>query len=81
MLKITLKRVGRKKLPVYHIVVKDKRKTRNRNFIAKLGLYMPLKSYISFDMAQTKYWLNRGAIPTPLITKILCKISFFDFNK
>jgi len=55
MLKITLKRVGRKKLPVYHIVVKDKRKTRNRNFIAKLGLYMPLKSYISFDMAQTKY--------------------------
>lgn len=81
MLKIALKRVGRNKLPIYQIVVKNKRKTRNRNFIMKLGVYMPLKNYISLNVEQTKYWLSKGAKPTPLLTKLLCDIAFFNLNK
>jgi ribosomal protein S16 len=55
MLKIAFRRIGRKKLPIYQVVVQDKKKTRRRNFIAKLGIYMPLKNYISIDTDQVTY--------------------------
>jgi ribosomal protein S16 len=55
MLKIAFRRIGRKKVPIYQIVVQDKKKTRQRNFIAKLGIYMPLKNYISLDVTQITY--------------------------
>lgn len=80
MLKIAFRRIGRKKLPIYQVVVQDKKKTRRRNFIAKLGIYMPLKNYISIDIDQVTYWLRQGAQPTKFLTKILTDVYYLSIK-
>ena len=55
MLKIVLRRVGRKKLPIYHIIIKNNRKNLKKTINNKLGVYFPLKNYISVDIEKIKY--------------------------
>jgi small subunit ribosomal protein S16 len=40
--KIRLARRGRKKMPIYDIVVADSRSPRDGKFIEKIGLYNPI---------------------------------------
>ncbi len=63
MLKIRLKRVGRKHDPSYRIIVTDSRKgPKSGNYIESVGTYDPRKN----DAAEVKserasYWLEQGA--------------------
>ena len=43
MVKIRLKRLGRKKLPFYRIIAIDSRKRQNGPALAQLGWYDPIK--------------------------------------
>src|SRR5690606_18285079 len=71
--KIRLARRGRKKHPVYDIVVADSRSPRDGRFIEKLGQYNPhtTPASISLKGDRALYWLQVGAQPTDTTRKIL----------
>lgn len=73
--KIRLKRMGKKKQPVYKIVVADARSPRDGKFIEAVGFYNPLTNphQIQLNEEKINLWLDRGAIPTLTVKSILSK--------
>lgn len=73
MVKIRLKRMGKKKAPFYRVVVADARSPRDGRFIEEIGTYDPTKnpSEIHIDEEKAKKWLSNGAQPTETVGKIL----------
>jgi len=64
MVKIRLKRLGRKKTPFYRIVVTDIRSRRNGAPLQELGYYNPLSKELKLDKAAATDWIAKGAAPT-----------------
>ncbi len=73
MVKIRLRRKGRIHKPFYDIVVVDSRKRRDGAFIERLGYYNPHThpSTIEVDPDKTIHWLDVGAQPTHIVSKLL----------
>lgn len=71
MVKIRLARHGRKKHPVYKMVVVDSRKPRESDYIEYIGTYDPILKTGNIDIEKAKKWLGRGAQPTERAVKIL----------
>ena len=73
MLRIRLRRVGKKKQPMYRIVVADSRAPRDGAFVESLGYYHPLDdpSTIVIDAERAHHWLERGAQPSDRVAKLL----------
>lgn len=71
--KIRLSRVGRKKKPIYRIVVADSRSPRDGKIIENIGRYNPLEepSLIEVDEEKARDWLAKGAQPTQTVSKLL----------
>lgn len=71
--KIRLQRRGRKKLPLYHIVIADSRSPRDGRFIENIGSYNPLTKPAQIDIDRDKAfeWLMKGAEPTDTVRAIL----------
>ena len=74
--RIRLRRIGRKKVPIYRIVVADKEKARDGRFIAVLGTYDPraeASKQCQVDVEQAKLWVSRGATPSDTVGALLKK--------
>jgi len=71
MLRIRLRRVGRKNEPHYQLVVAPHTNAVKSSVTAKLGWYDPKTKKISFDKEQLMKWLNEGAQPSNTVAKIL----------
>jgi len=73
MVKIRLKRMGKKKAPFYRIVVADANSPRDGRFIEEIGTYDPNQEPSAFkvDAEAAKKWLANGAQPTETVSKIL----------
>ena len=73
MLRIRLRRVGKKKQPNYRLVVADSRAPRDGAFIETIGTYNPLTepASITVDEARAREWLSKGAIPSERVVRIL----------
>ena len=71
--KIRLKRMGRRKAPVYAIVATDSRSPRDGRYIEDLGRYYPVKqpAEVSFDADRVNYWLDQGAQPSDTVRSLL----------
>ncbi|SOE24047.1 SSU ribosomal protein S16P [Spirosomataceae bacterium TFI 002] len=71
--KIRLSRKGRKKMPIYDIVVADVRAPRDGKFIEKIGQYNPNNTPASLNLRGDRalHWLMVGAQPTDTARKIL----------
>jgi len=71
--RIRLRRVGRKKLPLYRIVVADQQSPRDGRFIEILGQYNPRSepSVVIIDNDKAVKWLRQGAQPTERVQKLL----------
>ncbi|MCU0449940.1 MAG: 30S ribosomal protein S16 [Bernardetiaceae bacterium] len=71
--KIRLARRGRKKAPVYDIVVADSRAPRDGKFIEKIGLYNPLTNPATVELneASALKWVMEGAQPTDTTRTLL----------
>ena len=65
--------MGKKKAPVYRIVVADGRYPRDGRFIEEIGTYDPNQEPSTFtvDEEAAKKWLANGAQPTETVGKIL----------
>jgi len=75
LLRIRLRRVGKKKRPAYRIVVADSRSPRDGAFIETLGLYDPLTdpATVTIEEEKTLKWIEQGAQPSETVTKLLTK--------
>src|SRR6478672_1173906 len=73
MVKIRLRRVGRKNAPFYRILVADSQSPRDGKFIEIIGQYAPRKSEgsLNVDEARANYWLGVGAQPTDTVRSLL----------
>ncbi len=73
MVKMRLRRMGKKKAPMYRIVVADSRSPRDGRFIEEIGHYDPTQnpSAFSIDEEAAKKWLKNGAQPTEEVAKLL----------
>ena len=70
MLKLRLKRLGRKKSPFYRIVVTDVNNARSGKSLAELGTYDPLRGRAQIDGEQAQLWLRQGAQMTPTVKSL-----------
>ena len=75
MVRIRLRRVGRKKAPVYRIVVADSQSPRDGKFIEIIGQYAPRQAQggLNVDEGRANYWLNVGAQPSDTVRSLLCR--------
>src|SRR5581483_4155158 len=73
--RIRLRRMGRKKMPFYRIVVADSRSPRDGRFIEVIGHYNPRQSEggLHVDAARADYWLDVGAQPSDTVRSLLRK--------
>jgi small subunit ribosomal protein S16 len=70
--RIRLRRIGKKKTPIYHIVAADSRAARNGKFLEVVGRYEPLQDpmVISTKEDRVLYWLKTGALPTDTVRSL-----------
>lgn len=71
MLKIRLKRTGRKDLPSYQIVVINSKTKRQGKIVKLLGFYSPLTKENKINIELLNFYLKNGAQPTKRIYSIL----------
>nr|YP_009396703.1 ribosomal protein S16 [Vertebrata australis]ARW65889.1 ribosomal protein S16 [Vertebrata australis] len=73
MLKIRLKKLGRKKKPFYRIILIDSRKKRDGKAIEELGFYNPLNHNTQLNIIKIKAKLKQGAIMTETVQNLFEK--------
>jgi len=70
MVKIRLKRMGKKKKAFYRIVAADARAPRDGKFIEQIGYYDPHSKDLKINKELAFKWLNDGAKPTEIVRKL-----------
>ena len=73
MVKLRLRRAGKKKHPIYKIVAADIRSPRDGRFIEAVGQYDPNVNPILLTVKEERvfYWLKKGAQPTDTVRSLL----------
>jgi small subunit ribosomal protein S16 len=74
MLKLRLTRIGRKRQPVYRLVVMPSTSRRDGRPVASLGYYNPITKQSKFNIDQINYWLKNGVKPTETVANLLKKM-------
>ncbi len=71
--KLRLRRMGKKKQPLYKVVAADSRSPRDGKFLESIGLYNPLTNPSTIEIKEERalYWLNVGAQPTETVKSLL----------
>lgn len=73
MLKLRLKRIGRKRQPSYRLVIIPSRSRRNGRAIEQVGYYSPITKEVNLKIEKIIYWLKVGAQPTETVANLLKK--------
>lgn len=71
MLAIRLQRVGRRKQPLYRLVVSEKTKDTYGNHLEILGQYNPHTKEAVLKEDRIKHWLGQGAQASASVTNLL----------
>jgi small subunit ribosomal protein S16 len=60
MLKLRLKRIGRKRFPSYRLVIMENTFRRDGRPIEEVGYYNPITKQSKFEVEKIKKWLGYG---------------------
>jgi small subunit ribosomal protein S16 len=76
MVRIRLRRVGRKKQPSYRVVVADSRSPRDGRYIEVIGFYNPRTQPATLTVKEERalYWLSQGAQPSDPVRRIFDRL-------
>nr|YP_010271283.1 ribosomal protein S16 [Hymenidium dentatum]UKB87321.1 ribosomal protein S16 [Hymenidium dentatum] len=77
MVKLRLKRCGRKQRAVYRIVAIDVRSRREGKDLRNVGFYDPIKNQSYLNVPAILYFLEKGAQPTGTVRDLLKKAEVF----
>ncbi|PIS09671.1 30S ribosomal protein S16 [Candidatus Beckwithbacteria bacterium CG10_big_fil_rev_8_21_14_0_10_34_10] len=77
MLKVKLRRQGKRHQPYYRIIIAEAKSKRDGKYIESLGTYYPLGEKKVFALNQKKYqsWIKKGAQPTETVKKLVERYS------
>jgi small subunit ribosomal protein S16 len=73
MLKLRLKRTGRKRSPSYRLVVMENTTRRDGRPIEEVGYYNPITKQSHFETDKITKWLGYGVQPTETVFHLLKK--------
>ncbi len=73
MLKLRLKRNGRKRQPSYRLVIMESTSRRNGRPIDEVGYYNPITKESYLNQEKIVKWLNYGVQPTETVFQLLKK--------
>lgn len=73
MLKLRLKRIGRKRAPSYRLVIIENSCRRDGRPVEEVGYYNPISKQYNFDSTKIKKWLKCGVQPTKTVFDLLKK--------
>lgn len=73
MVKLRLRRIGKKKHPIYKIVAADSRAARTGKYIEAIGSYNPMTNPAAIEVQEDRlyYWLKSGAQPSDTVRSLL----------
>lgn len=71
--RLRLRRMGKKKQPIYKVVAADSRSPRDGKFLEDVGIYNPLTKPHTVNLKEDRvfYWLDKGAQPTDTVKSLL----------
>ena len=82
--RIRLRRVGRKKVPLYRIVVAHGESPRDGRFIEIIGTYDPkgqsVADKVKVDAEKARGWIAKGATPSDTVQSLLKQAGVFAAN-
>ncbi|HMO53332.1 MAG TPA: 30S ribosomal protein S16 [Tepidiformaceae bacterium] len=83
MIRIRLRRIGKKRHPHYRVVVVDQPSRRDGRFIETLGSYDPHQDPPSLiiDGDKAKDWITKGAQPSEAAEKLLVRAGVIEKKK
>lgn len=73
MLKLRLKRTGKKRSPSYRLVIMENTYRRDGRPVEEVGYYNPITKQSKFDSEKIQKWLNYGVKPTKTVFNLLKK--------
>jgi len=73
MLKLRLKRMGRKRAPFYRLVIMENSTRRDGRTIDEVGFYDPISKKSFFNTSKITKWLKVGAKPSETTLNLLKK--------
>ena len=73
MLKLRLKRLGKKRYPFYRLVIMESTSRRNGRPVDEVCYYNPMTKDYKFDPDKIKKWLSYGVKPTDTVLTLLKK--------
>ncbi|MEZ0333378.1 MAG: 30S ribosomal protein S16 [Gemmatimonadales bacterium] len=80
--RIRLRRVGRKKIPLYRIVIADGEAPRDGRFIEVIGTYDPkgktAADKVQVDAEKARKWIANGATPSDTVQSLLKQAGVFQ---
>ncbi|HIH2762117.1 MAG TPA: 30S ribosomal protein S16 [Candidatus Azoamicus sp.] len=72
MLSIRMKRIGKKNVPFYNIIVSEKLKSIKGKYLDKLGYFDPIKkNNVKINIEKINYWVSKGASITKRVKCII----------
>ncbi len=78
MIKIRLKRFGKKRAASYRIVAINSRDRRDGRPLEELGYYNPISDEVSLKEEEILKWLKTGAQPSDTVRRILQKANVIE---
>jgi small subunit ribosomal protein S16 len=78
MLKLRLTRTGRKKQPVYRLVVIEHSTRRDGRPVDSVGYYNPSTKESNFKVEKIQYWLKIGVQPSATVASLLRKAQIIE---
>lgn len=80
MVRIRLRRMGKRKKPFYRVVVAPSAAPREGRFVEVIGYYDPIPDpdTVQINEARALYWLQSGAEPTDTVRWLLEKTGIWQ---
>ena len=79
MLRIRLRRMGRRNAPTYRIVIAEKARARDGRIVESIGHYNPRTDPMTLvvDRHRALHWMEMGAVPTDTVHALLKRAGVF----
>ena len=81
MLTIRLSRVGKKKHPIYRVIVSEKQKDTVGDYLELLGHYDPHINKAELKAERIKYWISKGAKSSGTVHNLLVENKIIEGEK
>lgn len=81
MLTIRLSRIGKKKKPMYRLIISEKARDPYGRALEILGAYNPFTKELTAKKDRIEYWLSKGAQMSPTVNNLLVEKEIIKKDK